>query len=136
MPTYRNDTANPIIVNGVTFAAGAEVAVSFYAPPGTVGLTQIDAAPLVASPILLAGEFTDETVELPYSDGLIVVSALAGSTELRLGVKPPLTRLYFCDDANGVDISGSAYTISGAWESLGKVRIEGTARIVVEKGVV
>jgi hypothetical protein len=85
------------------------------------------------SSILLAGEFTDETVDIPQTDGNIIISAIAGRTELRLGVKPPLVVVYFADDTQGVDISGSAYAISGAWSTLSKVRVEGTARIVAEK---
>jgi hypothetical protein len=122
MPTYLNNSMNtPVTVNGVTFPAGAATPAAFFMPPGVGDFTLTDDAPPVRSPVLLAGEYSDETIALPYSAKGITVSATGSAT------------LFFADDADGIDISGGGYTISGAWMYLGKLRVVGTARVVVER---
>jgi hypothetical protein len=121
MPKYRNNSDYEATVCGVTFPAHGEAVVTFYVPPGAGDFTLTDDAPPVRSPVLLAGEYTDETIALPYSSKGITVSAVGSAT------------LYFADDAAGIDISEGGYAISGQWMYLGKLRIVGTARIVVER---
>jgi hypothetical protein len=121
MPTYHNNSTTPVTVNGVTFPAGADTPTAFFMPPGAGDFTKTDDSPPVKSPVLFSGECTDETIALPYSAKGITVSATGSAT------------LFFADDEDGVDISGGGYTISGAWMYLGKLRVVGTASVVVER---
>ncbi|MDR1209954.1 MAG: hypothetical protein LBK41_06540 [Clostridiales bacterium] len=128
MPTYRNDSGLRRVISGngdaatLVFDPGESKPASFYIPGG-LGLTLISSEPPVASPVLAAKTLTDETFDIPYS-GRIVVSVIgvSGATA------------YFADDTEGVAVpDGGAYVLSGAWYEIGKVRVEGTADIVVER---
>lgn len=86
MPTYKNDTANVIVFDGVKWNPGEEKAVTFFAPYAELGLTKTSDEPTVTSPVLYCDVVTLEagvpqTIEVPWGAERIYISAYAGAGE-------------------------------------------------------
>jgi hypothetical protein len=121
MPTYRNDLPYGVVYEGKQIMPGDEFAADYYVPHMTV----TGPAPLVVNQHVLysADAVTDTTIELsdlPACPPKIQISVMGAATA------------YFADDTNGVDCS-SGYVLSGAWKRIGRVRIAGTAQVVIER---
>lgn len=122
MPTYRNQTANSIVYAQTTFLPGVDTAVDFFIPYVELGLTLVSSSPPVQSMILFSGTVANKTLTIPAASN-ITVSA----------VTPTSATLYLADDPSGVYITASnGYSITAPWQSIGRIRVEGEAQIVVE----
>lgn len=124
MPTYKNATDSIQVAYGAIFKPQEIVALDMYLPEEDTRFERISDSPCVRSPILFSGSVTDDTVALPFYNGVITVSAVAPEDDS--------ANLYFADDAVPVVLDGAGYEITANWRKLGKVRVEGTASIVAE----
>jgi hypothetical protein len=119
MPTYKNKGV-PTYFNNVFFPAGQEVAVAFYVPLDAYkDFELISGEPPVNSKILFSGELTDETIDVPYAE-TVSISVKGSGT------------VYFADDTEGVTVAG-VYNLLSKWAYAGKLRVEGTLDVVVER---
>jgi len=128
MPTYRN--SNPTVVrystkHGVTnFMPGINTPVSFFIPHEELNLELISDEPLVPDPIVWSGKITDGTINIPYFR-TIIISAITENSAY----------LYFGDGKNGVPIETNVgFKLEVPWRTVNRVRVEGTATVVVEQG--
>jgi hypothetical protein len=120
MPTYRNDGSTPVRWKDAVFEPGVETEVSFFVPQGAYpALTKTADAPLVASPVLFTGAVAGEMI-LPYAPRIVVSSEGSGT-------------IYFADDQDGVVVTGAWTTLPSPWEKLGKIRVEGSLHLTVER---
>lgn len=106
---------------------GNQAELTYYYPNyEAVGLTLVSNTPLVNSPLLLKGTFTDETVDIPYASKInISILALSDAT------------VYYADDADGIMLpTGCSYDEPDIqWKYIGKISVEGTAEIIVRDAV-
>jgi hypothetical protein len=121
MPKYRNDGTYPIRWRDAIFEPGEETEVSFFVPADALpGLVKTDDEPPVLSPVLFAGAVTGE-MDVPFAPKVTISVQGAGA-------------IYFADDPHGVEVDGG-YTVTGDWDHIGKIRVEGSLNVVVERAV-
>ena len=93
MPTYRNDTNHGIYWRHLSWGTAETKAVPLFVPHEALGLTRIDSAPAVPSPILVSQDLTlaagaSHSFEIPAADRYqLSVVAVSGSATVALGGK-------------------------------------------------
>lgn len=123
MPTYRNVGQNTITYVGKTFVPGGEdIAVPFYVPETDI-IKKVKDDPFVKSPIILVKDATNETIQIPAADE-ISICITTKSTAI----------ITFADDDISVPLDNTnGYTLQTHWSKVGKIKVEGSARIIVER---
>lgn len=126
MPTYRNNTKLNRMYGGIDFPTNIEVKVTQFIPYELLGLEKTSDEPKAKTLILFSDEVSTDTIDLTkFHDCEVYVSAYTTSS----------ATLYFGDDTQGVliDTNSSAYTLSNKLSAIGKITVDGTARIVIER---
>ncbi|MDR1160163.1 MAG: hypothetical protein LBK69_06005 [Syntrophomonadaceae bacterium] len=120
MPTYFNHGNKAVLFNKQWFPAGERMEVSFFVPLSEYPDMELVAdEPPVNSKVLFAGELTDEAIDVPYAE-TVSISVKGSGT------------VYFADDTEGVTVNG-VYNLVSKWALVGKLRVEGTLDVVVER---
>ena len=125
MPIYKN-TLNKNVEAGDSWFGALEEKTVKYKIPEVNGIEKISDEPKILETVIFGETVTNETVEIPYVQGRICLSVETEDTA---------TITVEEDNASVTINSSDTYVKESYWKYMSKIKVEGTAQIIVERVV-